>query len=135
MEHPLNLVDLGLRELNRALGSMPQREHVRSESLRERIEHLDLEDDSPAAGRHNQGQPPIQEGDMAERLTNLESQVSQLRVDMAEVRTKVAHIEKSMLTKGMAAMCALGVVMTILGGGWWVVQQYLSPLLKAAGSS
>ena len=32
-------------------------------------------------------------------------------------------------------MCALGVVLTILGGGWWIVQQYLSPLLKAAGSS
>ncbi|KJZ11112.1 hypothetical protein TW86_13445 [Halomonas sp. S2151] len=72
---------------------------------------------------------------MSTRIFNLESQVSDLRVDVAQVKEKVANIERSMLTKGRAAVIALGVVVAIFGGGWWVVQQYLAPILTASGAS
>lgn len=73
--------------------------------------------------------------DMASQLANLETQVGDIRVGMGKVETKLEYIEKNMLTKGRAAIIALGVVLGVFAGGWWVVQQYLSPILAATGAN
>lgn len=135
MDHPLKLVNAVIQELEEALSSPFEQATIARGNIRQQVQSLDLDSDMTEARRHTHSQEPEQEDDMTARLTNLESHVSQLRVDVAEVRTKVSHIEENMLTKGKAAIYAMGAVLSLFAGGWWVVQQYLAPLLKASGAS
>lgn len=66
---------------------------------------------------------------MNTRLINLERDMTEVRISLGKVETRLDNIQKPMLTKGRAAVLALGIAATVLGGGWWIVQQYLAPIL------
>jgi len=137
MEHKINIVESALNDLAEALGDTPIIYMRKRATIRKRLKDaaVDASDFSFESDHNDKRWPIDKEGDMSDRIINLESQVSQLRVDMAEVKTKVTHIESNMLTKGQAATSALIAVLSILAGGWWVVQQYLAPILQATGTS
>ena len=137
MEHKINIVESALNDLAEAFGDasvvyMSKRSTIKKRLKAAAVDHSDFSLESDHNHRRHSHD---KEGDMSDRIINLESQVSQLRVDMAEVKTKVTHIESSMLTKGQAATSALIAVLSILAGGWWVVQQYLAPILQATGTN
>lgn len=136
MEQKLNLVESALSELADAFGEEIPANASKKSRIRRRLVAASFDDSDflTDAGHNHSRHSHDREGDMSDRIVNLESQVSQLRVDMAEVKTKVSHIETTMLTKGRAATIALGVVVSVFLGGWWIVQQYLSPILASTGS-
>lgn len=67
--------------------------------------------------------------DMNTRITNLERDMTEVKVSLGKIETRLGYIETNMLTKGYAAILALVVGLGVFGGGWWVVQQYLVPLV------
>ena len=70
---------------------------------------------------------------MERRVERLESITDDLRMGMVRVESRLDNIEKNMLTRAQAAIAALVAVLAVLGGGWWIVQQYLSPILQGVG--
>ncbi len=58
---------------------------------------------------------------------------TKLTASVRKIDASLARIERNMLTKGQAATCLLIAGIVVFGAGWWVVQQYLAPLLQAAG--
>ena len=68
-------------------------------------------------------------GDMNTRITNLERDMTEVKVSLGKVETRLGHIDENMLTKGRAAVLALSAGIAIFAGGWWIVQQYLAPLV------
>ncbi|WP_236209034.1 hypothetical protein [Pseudomonas tohonis] len=77
---------------------------------------------------------------MADQLARLENQFDKMSSDLTEVRvnigkieTRIGTIESTMVTKGSLAIAAASVAVSgailILGGGWWIVQTYLAPIL------
>ncbi|OUS52948.1 hypothetical protein BM607_003170 [Shewanella sp. SACH] len=68
---------------------------------------------------------------MESRIIRLEDNVTDIKVSVGKIETRLDHIEKNMFTKGMAAGYALVAIIAVFGAGWWIVQQYLSPILKA----
>ncbi|WP_417216614.1 hypothetical protein [Alcanivorax sp.] len=58
---------------------------------------------------------------------------TKLTASVRKIDASLARIERNMLTKGQAAIYLLIAGIAVFGAGWWVVQQYLAPLLQAAG--
>lgn len=114
-------------------------------------EGLRQRNDKGPGGDHTGGEPPG--GDQMEaRVAKLESHVEYMRRDISELRSdvksiaadivtlklsssgadaKLDNIDKHMVTKGQLSVYALLTILPVLGGGWWIVQQYLAPILKA----
>lgn len=65
------------------------------------------------------------------RIINLEHDMTDVKVALGKVETRLSHIEQTMLTKGQTAVYALLAGIAVFGAGWWVVQQYLAPLVAA----
>jgi hypothetical protein len=69
------------------------------------------------------------------RIRALESGMTDVKVSLGKIETRLDHIEKNMVTKGQMAIWALLGLVTFVGttgtGAWWIAQQYLSPILKA----
>ena len=78
---------------------------------------------------HNPVGGPPGGGDLDTRLTNLERDMTDVKVAIGKVETRIEHIETHMLTKGQTAAYALVAGIAVFGAGWWVVQQYLAPLV------
>lgn len=92
------------------------------------------------------------DGGMEARVAKLESTVEYIQRDIAEMRSSTAKMvdELAMAKADLAAIkvslthmpttlqmwMAVGAVTLLVGGGlWWVVQQYLGPILaRAAGA-
>ncbi|GGY87844.1 hypothetical protein [Shewanella fodinae] len=70
-------------------------------------------------------------GNMESRVARLEENVTDIKVSVGKIETRLDYIEKNMFTKGMAAAYALVAVIAVFSAGWWIVQQYLSPILHA----
>lgn len=70
-------------------------------------------------------------GDMDGRIQALENGMTDVKVALGKIETRLDHIERNMVTKGQLSLYALLAVLAVLGGGWWIVQQYLSPILQA----
>jgi hypothetical protein len=68
-------------------------------------------------------------GGMEDRIARLEDHLTDVKVSLAKVETRMSHIDQTMLSKGQMAIYALLGAVTIIGGGWWIVQQYLAPIL------
>lgn len=79
--------------------------------------------------------------EMTKQLERLESQfdhlsnsVTEIKVTLGKIDTRLEGIEKNVVTKGQAATWALIAGIAIFGAGWWIVQQYLAPIVaKLAG--
>lgn len=96
------------------------------------------------------GDPP-HDGGMEARVAKLEATVEYIKRDIDEMRSSTARMAEELATArvDLAAIkvslthmpttlqmwMAVGAVTLVVGGGlWWVVQQYLGPILaKAAG--
>lgn len=61
----------------------------------------------------------------------ISSDLVTMKLSIARIDTQLAHLDKHMVTKAQLASYALLSLIPILGGGWWIVQQYLAPILKA----
>lgn len=104
--------------------------------LRERWDEIQL---AEALDRHDRIQKDIHNlsggssggGDLDTRLTNLERDMTEVKVAIGKVETRIEHIERQMLTKGQTAVYALLAGIAVFGAGWWVVQQYLAPLVAS----
>jgi len=70
---------------------------------------------------------------MQARIARLEDQVTGLRIDAARVETKVDGLGQHMATKAWVLTGALAVLVAIVGAAWWMVQQYLAPILQHLG--
>jgi hypothetical protein len=68
---------------------------------------------------------------MDTRIINLERDMSDVKVSLGKVETRLGHIESNMVTKGQLAVYAVTALLGVLGGGWWIVQTYLSPILSS----
>lgn len=74
-------------------------------------------------------EPPM--SDVARRVEHLERDVSDIKVTLARIEAKLDNC-----VTWKAAFAGLAVLLMGLGGiAWWVVQQILTPLLQAVGSS
>lgn len=65
------------------------------------------------------------------RIINLERDLTDVKVSLGKVETRLENIEKTMLTKGQTAIYTLLAGIAVFSGGWWIVQQYLAPLIAA----
>lgn len=74
-------------------------------------------------------------GDMDARLRALESGMTDVKVSLGKIETRLDQIEKYMVTKGQIALWALLGLLAVggstVGGVWWMAQQYLAPILKS----
>ncbi|WP_193557145.1 hypothetical protein [Pseudomonas rhizoryzae] len=70
-------------------------------------------------------------GEMDGRIRALESGMTDVKVALGKIETRLDFIERNMITKGQLAIYALLTVLSIAAGGWWIVQQYLAPILRA----
>lgn len=69
-----------------------------------------------------------------ERIINLERDMTDVKVSLARVETRLGSIEANMVTKGQMAVWALIALLTaggsFVGGVAWVVEHYLAPILS-----
>ena len=79
--------------------------------------------------KRNGGHEPPGGNGLDTRIMNLERDMVDTKVALAKVETRLENIEKTMLTKGQTAAYALLTGIAVFGAGWWVVQQYLAPLV------
>lgn len=80
--------------------------------------------------KHGKGSNGTGGGDgMDGRIRDLERDMTDMKVALGKVETRLENIEQHMLTKGQMAIYALIAGIAVFSAGWWVVQQYLAPLV------
>ncbi|HCF6594065.1 TPA: hypothetical protein NII76_006072 [Pseudomonas aeruginosa] len=86
--------------------------------------------------KQKSGLPPGGDG-VDTRIINLERDMTDVKVALGKVETRLEGIEARMVTKGQMAIWALSSLLVVggsfLAAVWWVVQQYLAPILAAIG--
>lgn len=78
-------------------------------------------------------------------MSNTEARVEHLERDVGDIKVALARMEGKLdncvtwkaAFAGLAVLTLglLGVIGTVIGAAWWMAQQYLAPLLQAAGAS
>lgn len=68
-------------------------------------------------------------GELKASVNTLSEGVGTLNTQMATLLERTESIKQSMVTKAQLAIYAVATLITIVGAGWWLVQQYLSPIL------
>lgn len=63
------------------------------------------------------------------RIRDLEQSMTDVKVSLARTETKLGNIESNMFTKAQASRYAVVMLLAVLGGGWWLVQQFLAPIV------
>ncbi|MCO7245262.1 hypothetical protein [Halomonas sp. Mc5H-6] len=117
-----------------------QLQEMRSDAEREAVEKRFRGGDN---GGNDGGEPPM--SNLEHRVGKLESDAGDIKVTLARmegkfdtmdaklnnfVTWKSAFAGLTVITLGLLA--AIG---TTIGAAWWMAQQYLAPLLQAAGAS
>lgn len=69
--------------------------------------------------------------ELAHSAKVIQGDVSVLKTQSAVLLERTAHLEKNMVTQAQLATYAAVVLVTVVGGAWWVIQQYLAPLIAA----
>lgn len=87
--------------------------------------------DSSGSGGNTGGGGSSGGGEMDGRIRALESGMTDVKVALGKIETRLDFIERNMVTKGHLAIYALLTVLSVAAGGWWIVQQYLAPILRA----
>lgn len=65
--------------------------------------------------------------DLAGRVGRIEAAITTITADVGALRADMKHVAtKTWVLGGVAA-----VLVAILGAAWWMVQQYLGPILQA----
>ena len=64
---------------------------------------------------------------------SVQHEVTDIKVSIARIETRIDNITSNMLSKGQAATLMLSAALVILSAGWWVIQHYLAPLLASLG--
>jgi len=82
--------------------------------------------------------------DLPARVEHLERDISDIKVTLARIEAKLDGVSlrfDSVVSwkaafAGLAVMTLglLGVIGTVIGAAWWMAQQYLAPILQAAGA-
>ncbi|WP_235584536.1 hypothetical protein, partial [Pseudomonas aeruginosa] len=82
------------------------------------------------------GNPP-EEDELNTRIINLERDMTDVKVAVGKIETRLESIEKHMVTKGQMAVWALSAMLVVggsfVGAIWWMAQQYLAPILSEIG--
>ena len=116
--------------VNRRIASLEKSVGETSEEVSRHANMLKYDEQPPSDS--NSKVPGSGGGDgMDTRIINLERDVSDVKVAIGKVETRLENIEKTVLTKGQAAIYLLITGIAIFGAGWWVVQQYLAPILAS----
>ena len=76
------------------------------------------------------GEPP-HDGGMEARVAKLEETMTSVRERLVAIETRLVHIEGNMATKLWVMTGAVLVLLAVVGGFWWIAQQYLAPILHA----
>lgn len=69
--------------------------------------------------------------DLRDDVKSIATDIVSLKLSSSAADAKLDSIDKHMVTKGQLSLYALLTILPVLGGGWWIVQQYLAPILKA----
>jgi glutathione S-transferase len=100
-------------------------------------------DDSPCGGLLREWLAVLNErlhhvattvSDLAGRLSFAEDNMADVRLRLAVVEERLSHTATSSWVLGCAVAVLAGSLVGTLGGFWWIVQQYIGPLLQASAS-
>ncbi len=67
--------------------------------------------------------------EIAHCIKVIQGDVNVMKTQSAVLLERTETIKSNMVTKGQLAMYASAALLAMLGGAWWIVQQYLAPIL------
>lgn len=76
------------------------------------------------------------DGGMNPRVDRLERVVERIDGDLTNIKVLIGRIDTQMAhvaTKAWVMGGAMVVMVALVGGFWWIAQQYLAPILAASG--
>lgn len=68
-------------------------------------------------------------GEITHLMKVIQGDVNVMKTQSAVLIERTDTIKANMVTKGQLSIYALLTVLAICGGAWWMVQQYLAPIL------
>lgn len=66
-------------------------------------------------------------------VERIDTDLPSIKVSVGKIETKLGAIEMNMATKLWVMTGAVMVLLAIIGGFWWITQQYLIPIIRAVG--
>jgi hypothetical protein len=70
--------------------------------------------------------------DLAGRLSFAEENLADVRRRLAVVEERLSHTATKSWVLGCAVAVLAGSLVGTLGGFWWIIQQYIGPLMRAS---
>ncbi|WP_107909778.1 hypothetical protein [Luteibacter sp. OK325] len=84
--------------------------------------------------KHRFGAVEIRLGAVEDRLAGVEGRLGVVEGRLAVVEERLGHTATKAWVLGCAAALLIGMLTGTLGGFWWIVQQYIGPLLRASAT-